>query len=162
MVQYRRRQGVLASSSVVSIGIDVHKESWHVTALVAGEVVFRGRIPGTYDALRQLLDRFVDCEIRVAYEAGPCGFSLYDQLDNDHIHCVVAAPSLIPVESGNRVKTDRRDSFKLADLLEAGKLKGVFVLSEEERAHRRHSSSRGSSTRIYSVNPQAPSARSPL
>jgi transposase len=40
------------------------------------------------------------------------------------------------LESGNRVKTDKRDSRKLAQLLEKGMLKRVHVLSEEERMHR--------------------------
>ncbi|HMK60972.1 MAG TPA: IS110 family transposase, partial [Dissulfurispiraceae bacterium] len=44
--------------------------------------------------------------------------------------------SLIPIESGNKVKTDRRDSRKLAHLLESGILKKVYVLSEEDRADR--------------------------
>jgi transposase len=43
---------------------------------------------------------------------------------------------LIPVESGNRVKTDKRDSRKLAQYLENNLLKRVYVLSREERAHR--------------------------
>jgi len=40
------------------------------------------------------------------------------------------------VESGNKVKTDRRDSRKLSQLLEKDMLKRVYVLTEEERAHR--------------------------
>jgi hypothetical protein len=28
----------------------------------------------------KLLERFEDCQLKVAYEAGPCGFSLYDKL----------------------------------------------------------------------------------
>ena len=43
---------------------------------------------------------------------------------------------LIPIESGNRVKTDKRDSRKLAKLLESDMLKKVHVLTEEERMHR--------------------------
>jgi transposase len=75
-------------------------------------------------------------ELRVAYEAGPCGFSLHDMLTEDGIEAIVVPPSLIPIESGNRVKTDKRDSRKLARLLESNMLKKVFVLTEEERMHR--------------------------
>jgi len=81
MAQYTRRDDILARSARVSMGIDVHKCSWHVTALVENEVVFSGALPGEYAALRNLLDRFEDCELRVAYEAGPCGFGLYDALE---------------------------------------------------------------------------------
>jgi len=48
----------------------------------------------------------------------------------------VVPPSLIPVESGNKVKTDRRDSRKLARLLEGNLLKRVHMPTEEERAQR--------------------------
>lgn len=124
------------SNKKVYIGIDVHKESWHVTARTEGEELFNGRIPASYHSLLKLLERFIDCQVRVAYEAGPCGFSLYDKLVADGIDTIVVPPSLIPVESGNRVKTDKRDSRKLAQLLESNMLKKVFVLTEEERMHR--------------------------
>jgi transposase len=57
-------------------------------------------------------------------------------LTADGIECIVTPPSLIPTESGSRVKTDKKDSLKLAKLLESNMLKKVWVLSPEERAHR--------------------------
>ena len=72
----------------------------------------------------------------MAYEAGPSGFGLYDRLDEAGIRCIVVPPNLIPVEIGCKVKTDKKDSKKLALLLEADMLKEVFVLSEEQRMHR--------------------------
>jgi len=107
-----------------------------VTARTDGEEVFNGRIPASYHSLMKLLERFKDCQIRVAYEDGPCGFSLYDKLIEDGIATTVVPPSLIPTESGNKVKTDKRDSRKLARRLESDMLKKVFVLTEEERMHR--------------------------
>src|SRR3990170_7067487 len=106
------KEKVLARGKRISIGIDVHKESWQVTAISEAEELFHGRMPGDYLALRKLLDRFVDCQVRVAYEAEPCGFGLYDRLRADGIEALV----VLPVESGNKVKTDRRDSRKLARL----------------------------------------------
>jgi transposase len=61
---------------------------------------------------------------------------LYDKLTEDRIETIVVPPSLIPIESGNKVKTDKRDSRKLATLLERNMLKKVYVLTEEERTHR--------------------------
>lgn len=130
------KEKVLARGRKISIGIDVHKESWQVTAISEGEELFHGRMPGDYSALRKLLNRFVDCQIRIAYEAGCCGFGLYDRLKADGIEALVVPPSLIPVESGNKVKTDRRDSRKLARLLEGNLLKRVHVPTEQERAYR--------------------------
>ena len=95
-----------------------------------------GGIPSQYHALWRLLDRFKDCKIKVVYEAGPCGFWLYDKLLQDGIEVLVVPLSLIPIESGNKVKTDKRDSRKLAKLLESNMLKRVYVLSEENRVDR--------------------------
>jgi transposase len=120
----------------VYVGIDVHKESWQVTVRTEGEETFNGRIPGQYQSLKRLLERYQGCQMKVAYEAGPFGFWLSDKLSEDNIDTMVVPPSLIPIESGNRVKTDKRDSRKLARLLESNMLKQVYVLTPEEREHR--------------------------
>jgi len=120
----------------VFVGIDVHKESWQVTVRAAGEEVFHGRIASDYGVLRRILNRFAGSKMKVAYEAGPCGFGLHDQLNADGIEGIVVPPSLIPIESGNKVKTDKRDSRKLARLLESNMLKRVHVLAPEDRADR--------------------------
>lgn len=124
------------SGKMVFVGIDVHKENWHITVRMEGEEIFNSRIPGNYHLLQKVLQRFIGCQIKIAYEAGPFGFWLYDRLTEDGIETIVVPPSLIPLESGNRVKTDKRDSKKLARLLEGNMLKRVYVLTEEERIHR--------------------------
>ena len=45
------KEKVLARGKKVSIGIDVHKESWQVTAISEGEELFHGRMPADYSAL---------------------------------------------------------------------------------------------------------------
>lgn len=125
-----------ARSKVVNIGMDVHKTKWQLTVRKEGEEVFQATMPPSYGALGRFLKRYNGCKIRVAYEAGPSGFWLHDRLMEDGIETIVTPPSLIPVESGNRVKTDRRDSRKLCRLLESGMLKRVHVLSEKQRADR--------------------------
>ena len=82
----------------VFIGVDVHKESWHVTARVEEEEIFHGTIPSQYHALQRLVDPFKDCKVKVAYGAGPCGFWLYDRLTEDGIETIVVPPSLISIE----------------------------------------------------------------
>ena len=121
---------------VVNVGIDVHKVSWEVTAMVEGIILCSGTCPSNYETLRLLIRSYVGAKVRVAYEAGCCGFSLHDQLAAEGIECLVVPPSLIPTEVGNKVKTDRIDSKKLARLLERGLLKRVHVLSAEERSDR--------------------------
>lgn len=48
----------------------------------------------------------------------------------------VIAPSKIPRRSGDRVKTDRRDAVRLAELARAGELLSVLVPDERDEAIR--------------------------
>ena len=75
-------------------------------------------------------------KLHVCYEAGPCGYGLYWQLAEMGIECDVVAPTLIPVKTGDRVKTDRRDAEKLARLLRSGDLTAVWVPDAEQQALR--------------------------
>ena len=61
------------------------------------------------------------------YEAGPTGFGLCRDLLAAGIKCIVVAPSLVPVQTGDKVKTDKRDAVKLARFLRSGDLEGIYV-----------------------------------
>jgi transposase len=78
--------------------------------------------------VRKLIKRLepVD-QIQACYEAGPTGYVLYWQLAEMGVKCEVVAPTLIPVKSGDRVKTDRLDAQKLARCYRAGDLTAVWV-----------------------------------
>jgi hypothetical protein len=78
MKEEYQRNCILARGKEVFIGIDVHKESWQVTVRTEGEEIFNGRLPSHYHALEQIIARFPKSKIKVAYEAGPCGFWLYE------------------------------------------------------------------------------------
>jgi transposase len=71
-----------------------------------------------------------------AYEAGPCGYQIYRHLTAKGFDCAVVAPSLIPRQSGNRIKNDRRDCLMLARLHRAGELTTVCVPHDEDEALR--------------------------
>lgn len=120
----------------IYVGIDLHKNSWHVTIRTEDNELLSASIPGWWNALRSLLDRYKGCTIQAVYEAGYFGFWLHDRLVEYGVDCVITPPSLVPLEYGNRVKTDRRDSRKLAHLLAKGMLRRIWVPTEEERYHR--------------------------
>lgn len=126
----------IPAGKTVYMGIDMHQKSWHVTAIVEDQEVFNGSMTSDPEHFFKFLKRFRHNPIAVAYEAGCFGFWLYELLMKSGIECTVTPPSLVPVESGNRVKTDRRDSRKLAYLLSKGLLKEVWVLSPQQLAHR--------------------------
>jgi transposase len=118
------------------VGIDLHKHRWHVTIRAADVEIFSNSIAGRWQELKKVLNRYSGCRIHAVYEAGFLGFWLFDHLTQSGVDCIVTPPSLIPQEHGNRVKTDRLDSRKLARLLAKGLLKSIWVPNAEERFHR--------------------------
>lgn len=120
----------------IFVGIDLHRLLWHVTIRTVDVELFNGSIPGTWEALRNVLERYQGYHKQAVYEAGYFGFWLYDHLMQYGVDCVVTPPSLVPQEYGNHVKTDRRDSRKLAQLLAKGLLKRVWVPTSEQRSER--------------------------
>lgn len=111
------------------LGLDVHAET--ICAAIAepdGTVRELGTIRNRPEAVRKLLAKLGALEsLRVCYEAGPTGYTLYWQLTALGIHCDVIAPSLIPTKAGDRVKTDRKDAVRLARCYRAGDLTAVWV-----------------------------------
>ncbi len=67
-----------------------------------------GLIPNDPEALRKLARRLGPEAF--AYEARPCGYAVYRQLQALGLASLVAAPGLVPRKPGDRVKTDRRDA----------------------------------------------------
>ena len=122
------------------IGLDVHKETIAVSIAPQNSTELRryGIIGGTLDAVDKLVKKLAQekVELRLVYEAGPCGFVLCRHLRNKAIHCEVIAPSLIPKKASDRVKTDRRDADQLARLYRAGELTTVHVPDQEDEAIR--------------------------
>ncbi|MBT9160870.1 MAG: hypothetical protein DDT26_02166 [Dehalococcoidia bacterium] len=119
----------------IFVGIDVNKSTWIITATCEGEIVYDGTIPADFERLDNILARFSQGKVHTVYEAGCFGFWLHDLLTEKGYDSMVTPPSLVP-KIGGRVKTDRRDSKKLASLLASGFLKRVYVLTPDERADR--------------------------
>lgn len=111
------------------VGLDVHAAT--ITASLAdvdGEVRRLGTIPNDPGAVHRLMKKLTPWKtLRVCYEAGPCGYTLYWQLTKLGIRCDVVAPTLVPVKAGDRVKTDRRDADRLARSYRSGDLTSVWV-----------------------------------
>ena len=122
------------------IGIDDHADSWTIAHLEGSEGKFEKEfalVPG--DAgYRKLMSyaKSLEGEVRIVYEAGPCGYELYRRLTKAGLHCQVAAPSLTPRKPGERVKTNRRDAKKLARYLRSGDLTLITVPDQERESLR--------------------------
>jgi transposase len=120
--------------------MDVHKNSIHVALLAPGSMrpVTWGQA-NTAEAFRRLVRRILresPGAVECCYEAGPTGYALQRMLREQEIGCTIVAPSLIPIRPGSRIKTDRRDACKLAELFRAGLLSEVQPPSEADEALR--------------------------
>ena len=123
------------------IGMDVHKKTITV-AISDEESHYQPRVYGMITNETAELDKFcrkmqsISSELHFVYEAGPCGYGIYRHLSAKGYECMVAAPSMIPRKSGDRIKNDSRDAAMLARLYRAGELTGVYVPDEQDEAMR--------------------------
>ncbi len=117
------------------VGLDVHKDSIAVAVAYAGREAPEswGTIPNTKKAVAKLVDRLYSEKetFLLCYEAGPCGYTLYQSLTAMGMDCQVVAPP-----RNEKIKTDRRDALRLARLLRAGELVEVWVPDQEQEAVR--------------------------
>lgn len=124
------------------VGLDTDKKHVDVgvaQALPRGEVRYWGQIANEPVALARLVKRLRKNgqELEICYEAGPCGYGMYRQLNGmAGVRCQVVAPSLTPRRAGDRVKTNRRDCLTLAKLLRAEELVAVWVPDAAHEAMR--------------------------
>lgn len=121
------------------VGLDVSKDKIAVGIAEPGreKALFYGTISNTPDQVRRLVSTLASRgPISVCYEAGPTGYGIYREVSAMEIPCIVVAPSLIPQRSGDRVKTDRRDALRLAELFRAGELTAVWVPGPQDEVLR--------------------------
>jgi transposase len=119
------------------VGVDAHKKDLFIAMLIGDRPTpVTWTVPNEPTAVRRLvrkLEREAPGPVRCCYEAGPGGYALQRQVTTPRVSCQVIAPALIPRKPGERIKTNRRDARKLAELLRAGLLTEVRppTLAEE-------------------------------
>lgn len=126
---------VRASSSIIYVGMDVHKDSITLAVLPDQASVPERveRLSSDLAKLRRLLGRLAERgELRLCYEASGAGYVLYRALREWGYACDVIAPSLIPKRPGVQRKHDKRDAVDLARLYRAGELTAVRIPTEQE------------------------------
>jgi len=120
--------------------VDAHKKDLFVAMLIGrSPTPVAWTVPNEPNAVRRLvrkLEREAPGPVQMCYEAGPCGYALQRQVTTARVSCQVIAPALIPRKPGERIKTNRRDARKLAELFRAGLLTEVQPPTPEDEAVR--------------------------
>jgi transposase len=113
------------------VALDTSKAK-HVAAILGpvGDEMRDAVVPNEERAIRRFARKLVreaPGDVRLCYEAGPCGYALQRQLvaAAPTLVCQIVAPSLIPIRPGDRIKTDHRDARKLVKLFRSGELTPV-------------------------------------
>jgi transposase len=130
------------TGSVLHIGLDVHNDSIAVSLAPSDSTEVRryGLIGGQHDDVLRLFKKLAaahpDTVLKFCYEAGPRGYPLCRFIRHSGAECLIVAPSKVPRQPGDRVKTDRRDADQLARLFRAGELTGIYVPDPQDEAVR--------------------------
>jgi len=122
---------------IVYVGVDVHKDTYTVTCVCNKQIVKTATVQAEPAGLAaSLLRWFPGATLYSAYEAGFSAFVLHRALTTAGITNIVVNPASVAVAANEKVKTDRRDAKKLAIDLADGRLRGIYVPTEEEELAR--------------------------
>jgi len=133
------------ASRPVHVGLDVHKDTISLAVAVQPrdgdplQLMDCGKVANTPAAMKRKVTRLTDdfgTDLHFIYEAGPCGYALLRRLRDSGWSCDLIAPTAIPKQPGDRVKTDRRDARALARLSAAGYLEPLWVPDVAQEAFR--------------------------
>ena len=131
---------------IIKIGMDVHSTNYTLCAMeptVGAEDRVFGEIQVAPDykeiilfieSLKMKLGFHDDYSIECGYEAGCLGYTLYHQLTNAGIKCVILAPTTMLSTKGKRIKTDKRDAHLIAQCLCYGGYHPVYIPTKEDDA----------------------------
>ena len=131
---------------IIKIGMDVHSINYTLCAMeptIGSEDRIFGEVQVAPDykeviyfieSLKMQLGLNNDYYIECGYEAGCLGYTLYHQLTNAGIKCVILAPTTMLTQQGKRVKTDTRDARLIAQCLCYGGYHPVYIPTGEDNA----------------------------
>ena len=131
---------------IIKIGMDVHSKNYTLCAMestIGSEDRIFGEVQVAPDykeviyfieSLKMQLGLNNDYYIECGYEAGCLGYTLYHQLTNAGIKCVILAPTTMLTQQGKRVKTDTRDARLIAQCLCYGGYHPVYIPTGKDNA----------------------------
>ena len=130
----QKSSGFIPRNYDIFSGLDVDKKSISATFSDHDGNIKAIRIPYDVKNLISYVNKhYTGQKVAFAYEVGPTGFGLYDQLTQYGYFCLISSASNIPRVPGQRVKTNRLDSKKISENLRGGQLKGIHVPTQSYR-----------------------------
>lgn len=124
---------------IIKIGMDVHTTNYTLCVFEPsfeheGTVHYitqvKPEVKNIIDVIRKLREKLKGDELDIVcgYEAGCLGYSLYHDLDDKGIGCVILAPTTMKVEKGGKkLKNDYRDARQIAECLAYGGYSAVHI-----------------------------------
>lgn len=130
----RKVQDFVVKGKEIFVGLEDSKKTWKVAVRCEKMLIHQAAMDAKYPVLiGYLRNKFPDCTIHLIYEAGFKGFTLFDQLTEDGIDCVVIPPHLVTEPKVNKIKTDKRDAKRLALVLENHDFASSCHVPDKER-----------------------------
>ncbi len=111
--------------STVYVGMDVHKENFSLCCYTneKEQPEYCQKVEGQYSKVLNYLEamrfHYGDNAVFICgYEAGCLGFTLYHQLTEHNVKCIILAPTTMSKPTGKKkIKTDKRDAALIARCL---------------------------------------------
>ena len=129
---------------ILKIGMDVHSKTYTLCAMepVIGQedrIFATIQVTADYknvilfiEDLKTKLGMNDTYDIQCGYEAGCLGYSLYNQLTDSGVNCVILAPTTMLSPQGKRIKTDARDALMIAQCLSYGGYKPIYIPTAQD------------------------------
>lgn len=126
------------TGKVIYCGLDVHKTNWKVNARMEGiEIAAFSQNPDELALKKHFEKNYPGATLKVAYEAGFCGFEIQRSLTASGVNCIVVNAADVPSSDKDRKrKDDKRDARKLSIELSKGNLNGIYVPEKQMQAAR--------------------------
>ncbi|RPH76127.1 MAG: IS110 family transposase [Planctomycetaceae bacterium] len=122
----------------IYVGMDVHKKSWTVSIFSEHHEHKTFTQPPNAQSLVGYLKRtFPGATYHAVYEAGFCGYWIYDSLHQQGVDSMVVNPADVPTtDKQRRGKNDKIDSRKLGKNLRSHDLQPIYIPCTMQREDR--------------------------
>lgn len=118
-------------------GIDAHKKNCQMTLVdERGSLIRRRNFPSTPEGFQTAFAE-IDQPVKATFEASFCWGKIYDLLDNVADEVILAHPAQLRAIAHARIKTDKLDADKLAQLLRGDLIPAAYAAPKPTRAAKR-------------------------